>query len=129
MTRWRSCRRRRMAGWPLPRRSRHCNNARPISAAPRRVDWRSSQFEDGEIDVSVAKEFRGTGFGAALIDRGAEEALLKRRSGRLHAFVKVENQPSRAAFELAGFENLGEENLVEEEKGRRAIHYVRSIKY
>ena len=104
-------------------------NERGVSIGQFRVDWRSSQFEDGEIDVSVAKEFRGTGFGAALIDRGAEEALLKRRSGRLHAFVKVENQPSRAAFELAGFENLGEENLVEEESGRRAIHYVRSIKY
>lgn len=84
-----------------------------------RVDWRSDQ--DGEIDVSVASQFRGSGYGAVLIDLGATSVLVK-KGKRLHAFVKVENQASRRAFEQAGFADLGEEIV----RGQRAIHYVRA---
>jgi UDP-2,4-diacetamido-2,4,6-trideoxy-beta-L-altropyranose hydrolase len=84
-----------------------------------RVDWRSEQ--DGDIDVSVAAECRGAGYGAVLIDSGASSVFAE-RGERLHAFVKVENEASRRAFEQAGFESLGEK-LVHEQQ---AIHYVRS---
>jgi len=84
-----------------------------------RVDWRSDR--DGEIDVSVASQFRGSGYGGVLIDLGATSVLAK-KGERLHAFVKVENQASRRAFEQAGFANLGEEIV----RGQRAVHYVRA---
>ena len=83
-----------------------------------RVDWRSGY--DGDIDVSVAPQFRGSGNGALLIDLGVSQ-LLEKRGGQLHAFVKVENQASRRAFEQAGFTSLGEECV----SGYQAIHYVR----
>jgi RimJ/RimL family protein N-acetyltransferase len=84
-----------------------------------RVDWRANQ--EGDVDVSVAPEFRGTGNGSVLIDMGSRRAFLE-RGERLHAFVKVENQASRNAFEQAEFIVFGEEMV----RGHRVVHYVRS---
>jgi UDP-2,4-diacetamido-2,4,6-trideoxy-beta-L-altropyranose hydrolase len=84
-----------------------------------RVDWRSDG--DGEIDVSVAKDCRGAGYGRALIESGVSSVFAE-RGERLHAFVKTDNHASRSAFELAGFTSLGEEEVQQQ----RAIHYVRS---
>lgn len=83
-----------------------------------RVDWRSAN--DGEIDVSVSSECRGSGYGSRLIDLGSGMTLAE-RGGRLHAYVKVENRSSRRAFEQAGFTCLGEERVHDQ----AAIHYVR----
>jgi UDP-2,4-diacetamido-2,4,6-trideoxy-beta-L-altropyranose hydrolase len=84
-----------------------------------RVDWRSEQ--EGEIDVSLSPEFRGTGLGRALIQAGVS-AVFANRGQHLHAFVKSDNQPSRRAFEHSGFDNLGEEIMHQ----HRTIHYVRT---
>lgn len=84
-----------------------------------RVDWRSEQ--EGEIDVSLSPEFRGTGLGRALIQAGVS-AVFANRGQHLHAFVKSDNQPSRRAFEHCGFDNLGEEIMHQQ----RTIHYVRT---
>jgi UDP-2,4-diacetamido-2,4,6-trideoxy-beta-L-altropyranose hydrolase len=84
-----------------------------------RVDWQSGG--DGNIDVSLASEFRGTGCGSVLIDLGSSDVLVQ-RGKLLHAFVKVENQASWRAFERAGFAILGEEIM----QGHRAVHYVRT---
>lgn len=83
-----------------------------------RVDWRSER--EGEIDVSVSPEYRGMGYGGVLIDL-AVNRIFAEKGQRLHAFVKPENQPSRCAFEQAGFMNIGEEAV----QGHHAIHYVR----
>ena len=85
-----------------------------------RVDWRAGAGVEGEIDVSVSREFRGGGYGVRLIATGVEFASRERIGARLHAFVKPENRASRRAFEAAGFENLGEEDV----KGHRAVHYL-----
>lgn len=85
-----------------------------------RVDWRSR--EEGEIDVSVSRESRGAGYGKALIEMGVSQSFAERGAARLHAFVKLENQASRRAFELAGFGSLGEEQV----NGHAVIHYVRA---
>jgi UDP-2,4-diacetamido-2,4,6-trideoxy-beta-L-altropyranose hydrolase len=87
-----------------------------------RVDWRSR--EEADIDISVSSECRGSGYGRALIDLGASQALAGRSAARLHAFVKPENQASRRSFELAGFEGLGEEYV----NGHAAVHYIRTGK-
>lgn len=83
-----------------------------------RVDWVSD--EDGEIDVSVASEFRGEGYGSILIELGVA-TVFAHKGARLHAFVKTDNESSRRAFERAGFANLGEKKVREQQ----AIHYLR----
>ncbi len=83
-----------------------------------RVDWRSHQ--DGEIDVSVAPEFRGAGYGSVLIELGVSNALAT-RGQRLHARVKKSNEASQRAFEKAGFAKLGSETV----HGEETVHYVR----
>jgi UDP-2,4-diacetamido-2,4,6-trideoxy-beta-L-altropyranose hydrolase len=84
-----------------------------------RVDWLSGK--EGEVDVSVAPAFRGSGYGAALIDGGAQFAFQQQPGEHLHAFVKLQNVASRRAFEDAGFQNLGEATV----KGHPVIHYIR----
>ena len=86
-----------------------------------RVDWRKDQDQEGEIDVSVAADCRGSGYGAVLIELGVNRVFAE-RGARLHALVKIENQASRRAFEQAGFTNLGEERV----HGQSAVHYVRT---
>jgi UDP-2,4-diacetamido-2,4,6-trideoxy-beta-L-altropyranose hydrolase len=83
-----------------------------------RVDWRSEQ--EGEIDVSLAPEWRGKGYGSVLIDF-AVNRVFAGRGRRLHALVKLGNQPSRHAFEQAGFTSIGEEW----DQRQQVIHYVR----
>lgn len=83
-----------------------------------RVDWRSEQ--EGDIDISVAAEFRGSGNGAALIDLAVGRVFAE-RGHQIYAVVKIENQASQRAFEQAGFSRLGEERV----NGHPAIRYVR----
>jgi UDP-2,4-diacetamido-2,4,6-trideoxy-beta-L-altropyranose hydrolase len=85
-----------------------------------RVNWHS--VEDADIDFSVAKKCRGSGYGKVLIELGVKQVFRERPVARLHAFVKPENRASRRSFELARFQSLGEE-LVD---GHTAIHYVRT---
>lgn len=84
-----------------------------------RVDWRSEN--EADIDVSVAREYRGAGYAAPLIDL-AVDSVFSERGSLLHAMVKTENQASRRAFEQAGFVSLGAENL----SGHAVVHYVRA---
>jgi UDP-2,4-diacetamido-2,4,6-trideoxy-beta-L-altropyranose hydrolase len=85
-----------------------------------RIDWRSAQ--DGEIDVSVSRDWRERKYGGKVIRLGVEAAFAGKPAlgARLHAFVKLQNQASRRAFESAGFRSLGEEDR----SGFRMIHYV-----
>ena len=85
-----------------------------------RVDFRST--EEGEIDVSLSRNFRGTGYGSLLIDLGVRSVFAETTMDRLNAFVKAENNASRKAFEHAGFKILGDEKANE----HKAIHYVRT---
>jgi len=85
-----------------------------------RVDQRSS--EEGEIDVSLSREFRGCGYGGLLVALGAQRAFAETAWLRLHAFVKAENEASWRAFERAGYKRTGEEQVC----GCRAIDYVRT---
>jgi UDP-2,4-diacetamido-2,4,6-trideoxy-beta-L-altropyranose hydrolase len=83
-----------------------------------RVDWRSEQ--EGDIDISVAAQFRGSGNGAVLIDLAVGRVFAE-KGDHIYALVKIENQASRRAFEQAGFSSLGEERV----NGHPAIRYVR----
>jgi RimJ/RimL family protein N-acetyltransferase len=85
-----------------------------------RIDWRSDQ--EGEIDVSLAPEVRGRGYGSHLIDAGVRQVFATTGAERVHAFIRPDNQASIRAFEQANFTRLGEEKV----KGQLAIHYVRT---
>ena len=84
-----------------------------------RVDERPNG--QGEIDVSVAREFRGEGAGGRLIDLAVRELFASTAMSRIHAYILPQNIASQRAFENAGFQKAGEEQV----KGHRALHYVR----
>jgi UDP-2,4-diacetamido-2,4,6-trideoxy-beta-L-altropyranose hydrolase len=84
-----------------------------------RVDERPDG--EGELDVSVAREFRGAGVGSRLIDLAVGEIFASTGMSRVHAYILPQNAGSRRAFENAGFREVGGEQV----KGHRALHYVR----
>jgi len=84
-----------------------------------RVDERPDG--QGEIDVAVAREFRGKGLGGRLIDLAVREVFASTAMARIHAYILPQNAASLRAFETAEFRQVGEERV----KGHRALHYVR----
>jgi UDP-2,4-diacetamido-2,4,6-trideoxy-beta-L-altropyranose hydrolase len=84
-----------------------------------RVDERPDG--QGEIDVSVAGEFRGKGLGGRLIDLAVRKVFASTAMERIHAYILPQNVASRRVFETAEFQPAGEEQV----KGYRALHYVR----
>jgi UDP-2,4-diacetamido-2,4,6-trideoxy-beta-L-altropyranose hydrolase len=75
----------------------------------------------GEIDVSVAREFRGAGVGSRLTELVVREIFASTRVSRIHAYILPQNTASQRVFENAGFQRAGEEQV----RGHRALHYVR----
>lgn len=75
----------------------------------------------GELDVSVARAFRGAGVGSRLIDLAVRQIFVSTGMSRIHAYILLQNAASQRAFEHAGFQKVGEEEV----KGHRALHYVR----
>jgi UDP-2,4-diacetamido-2,4,6-trideoxy-beta-L-altropyranose hydrolase len=76
---------------------------------------------EGEIDVSIAREFRGKGLGSRLIDLAVRELFASTAMARIHAYILPQNAASQQAFESAEFQRAGEERI----KGHRALHYLR----
>ena len=91
-----------------------------------RVDEQADQVADqgrqGEIDVTVAREFRGKGVGSQLIDLAVDEIFASTGISSVHAYILPKNIASQRAFENAGFHKTGEDQV----KGHRALHYVRT---
>jgi UDP-2,4-diacetamido-2,4,6-trideoxy-beta-L-altropyranose hydrolase len=75
---------------------------------------------DTEIDVSIAKTWRGLGLAAKLIREGAQLIWKPGSRGRIHAFVKQGNVASARAFERGGFRRIGMEQI----QGNAAIHFI-----
>jgi RimJ/RimL family protein N-acetyltransferase len=90
-----------------------------VAAGQVRVDERSNG--QGEIDISVASEFRGEGLGSRLIVLALRQLFASTALARIHAYILPENTGSQRAFEKAGFQRAGEGQF----KGRRALHYTR----
>ncbi|MGA9814538.1 MAG: UDP-2,4-diacetamido-2,4,6-trideoxy-beta-L-altropyranose hydrolase [Terriglobales bacterium] len=94
------------------------SEGRPVGQI--RLDLRSEQ--EGEIDVSVSPDARGSGVGSRLIDLGVREAFARTDAECLHAFIRRENEMSVRAFERAHFLKVGEDVV----KLQPALHYCRS---
>jgi RimJ/RimL family protein N-acetyltransferase len=58
---------------------------------------------EAEISVSLDKEFRGKGLGAAAIRAGCEHVMRELKVERIIAHVRCDNPASAAAFKKVGF--------------------------
>ena len=76
---------------------------------------------EAEIHLSVARDFRGAGYGSLLLETALQEVFDSCRITKVHALVRPENLASARAFERAGFLRLGEIQV----KGNPALHYCR----
>lgn len=92
------------------------NDGTPIGQI--RFDTRADG--DSDVDVSIAKAWRGQGLAVALIVQAARLVLNTGGCARLHAFVKTGNVASIEAFERGGFKRVG----VEKVQGNEAIHLI-----
>ena len=63
--------------------------------------------EGAELSVSIAKERRGSGLGAAVIASAVEKATYRFGATWIDAFVKPDNDASKRAFLASGFRELG----------------------
>ena len=90
--------------------------------ADQTADQGARQGRQGEIDVTVARGFRGAGVGSRLIDLAVDEIFASTAISRVHAYILPKNIPSQRAFENAGFQKAGEEQV----KGHRTLHYLRT---
>jgi len=92
-------------------------DGRPIGQV--RINRQSNQ--EAEIDVSVVRDFRGTGYGSLLLESALRGAFDSTSITKVHAFIRPENLASVRAFEKAGFLRMGERQV----KGNPALHYCR----
>lgn len=58
---------------------------------------------DADVSVSLDTRFRGLGYGSALILAGSRKVFMDSDVRRLHAYIKVDNEPSVRAFRKAGY--------------------------
>ncbi len=72
------------------------------------------------VSVSLAKEARGRGYGAALIVRGSQQCFADSQVKLIRAYTKPDNEASAQAFLKAAFTNAG---LVEV-RGHAARQFV-----
>jgi UDP-2,4-diacetamido-2,4,6-trideoxy-beta-L-altropyranose hydrolase len=85
-----------------------------------RIECRGSR--EGEIDVSLAANLRGSGYGSTLINLGVREVFATTPIERVHAIVRARNQASIRAFEAAGFVRMCTERV----QGHLVFHYLRT---
>jgi len=79
---------------------------------------------EAEMNISLAKEKRGSGFAVPAIEAAVHELLAEVDCDRVHAFVKPENIASMKAFQKAGFVQTGRKTV----RGSLALHFVCSRK-
>lgn len=76
---------------------------------------------NGEIDVSLARDYRGAGYGSLLLEAAMRDVFDSTSMARVDAFIRPENLASARAFEKAGFHRVGETQI----RGNAAVHYCR----
>jgi UDP-2,4-diacetamido-2,4,6-trideoxy-beta-L-altropyranose hydrolase len=76
---------------------------------------------EAEIDVSIARKYRGRGYASSLIATASERIFVDTDVRQLHAWIKAGNSASETAFERARFKRC-EAAYV---KGAPTVHYAR----
>lgn len=64
--------------------------------------------ESAELSITVGPEFRGRGYGKAMLRLAVEQVLRDGRVKWVDAFVKASNSRSASTFQAAGFVLMGE---------------------
>src|SRR6266849_8648348 len=59
--------------------------------------------DEATISVSLARQFRGQGYGSCLLQKAAQQLFTSAPVQTLHAYVKQDNVASARAFAKAGF--------------------------
>lgn len=77
-----------------------------------------------EIDVSIAADFRGAGYGSALLRLAAKRLFRESSITTIRALIKLQNLASARVFEKAGFETR--ETMVVGEYEARQCVFVKS---
>jgi RimJ/RimL family protein N-acetyltransferase len=90
-------------------------HAEPVGQVRYELDERMAT-----VSVGLDPQFRGRGWGSAVIRRAAEELFKSKRVERIHAYIKPDNGPSLKAFALAGFVNREQATV----KGKEATLWV-----
>lgn len=75
---------------------------------------------DGEIGISISKEYRGLGISSKIIELGIKNGS---HHPKLIAHIKPNNIPSIKAFEKVGFRYIGIVNY----KGNDCLEYIYDI--
>ena len=75
---------------------------------------------EAEVSVSLDVEFRGRGYGAALIRLACQKLFDESAVRTIHAYLKEANEASARAFLDAGFEDRGSKTV----RGQRARHFA-----
>jgi len=78
------------------------------------------QGESATLSVSVAPEFRGAGWGAALISFSIRALIRAHPVSRIDAQIKPENEASIRLFRKSGFRQIGTEEVA----GRLALRFA-----
>lgn len=55
------------------------------------------------ISISVASEYRGSGYGEKILKLSCDHFKLEHKSINIHAYIKIENVGSKIIFEKTGF--------------------------
>lgn len=72
-----------------------------------RLDYRNGK---GQISYSIAKEYRGQGYGKKMLFMIEKE--VEKKVQYLTAFVKKENQASQLVFERLGYVRADQEDII-----------------
>ena len=67
-----------------------------------------TQNSIANVSLAIIMEYRGKGVSKWLLKNGIEHYLTKHKSKLIHADVHIDNLPSKALFEGAGFESVSE---------------------
>ena len=76
--------------------------------------------DKADVDVSVNKDNRGTGYGACLISKGIDALVQQVKINTFNAYIKSDNQASIRSFEQAGFKHQGTRVI----NGHQAVHMI-----
>jgi RimJ/RimL family protein N-acetyltransferase len=77
-------------------------NEEPIGQVRYEIDGNKAT-----INISVARQFRGTGYGSHLIRFASKKLFSDSEAEVIHAYVKEGNEVSLRAFKKAGFMHVG----------------------
>lgn len=72
------------------------------------------------ISISIAKDFRGRGYGSEIIRIASEQVFNVSSVDTIHAYINQANEASTRAFSKAGFRDAGRTTIHE----HRAAHLI-----